>query len=188
MPCTYPITDFSDIQYACNVAFGGIKKVDIEGTDAAGTKTKVNIEFNPSDAFSNASEVKTVSADGTVSVAQTLQVEIPRISKEKYEAVDSFRNPNFELKVFITTKAGCIITYGAEYGCFLSLIDASSGSGRKDKNRIQLTFTGDESKLAPVEDSAAVAAMYADGSMTDIIEDEDEAPVTRKRRIIEVED
>lgn len=196
MGCKYPITDFTDIQYACNTAFGGIVGIKLEGKGEGDAKsTIVQIEFNTSDAFSNASETKTVSPEGTVAVAQTLQVELPRLDAVKYKAIESFKNPNFELKVHILTKAGVMITYGAVYGCFLSTADVASGSGRQDKNRIQLTFTGDEAELAPVVDAGkaafdALAITPAPSSLNaePMMAEQKEVAAPKKRRIIEIEE
>lgn len=159
MACTIDFSKLSDLTSACNVAFGGIKGVKVQG----GTKI-ISIEFNPSDAFSNASETKTVSMDGTVSVAQTLQLELPRFDEYKYERIKTFANPNMELKVYILTKSGSMITYGAEFGCYLQTVDVASGTGRQDKNRIQLTFTGDEASLAPIGTEAEFNALVADAA------------------------
>lgn len=158
MACNYAITAFDNVQYDCNVAFGGIKGVKVAGRERGATSdTVIEIEFNASDAFSNASETKTVSPDGTISVAQTLQIELPRLDKDKYEAIKSFKNPSMELKVYVLTKSGKMITYGNTYGCYLSNIDVASGASRGDKNRIQMTFTGDEASLAPITDAGETA-------------------------------
>lgn len=191
MACEYQITDFDNLQYACNTAFGGIKALKLEGKDPLdNSATIVEIEFNTSDAFSNANETKSVSADGSISVAQTVQVELPRLDKVKYDAVNKLKNPNFELKLHILTKAGVMLTYGAEYGCFMSVIDVASGTSRADKNRIQLTFTGDEEALAPVFDDgvAEFAKKVVTPNKTATLSMEEVAPTPKKRRIIEVDE
>lgn len=194
MACTDIYSTLQGVSYDCNVAFGGIVAVKIEGKDVAdASKTVAEIEFNTADAFSNASETKTVSPDGSVSVAQTLQIEIPKLEAGKYGAIDKMKNPNFELKVYILTKAGKMITFGDEYGCYLSTIDVASGTGRQDKNRIQLTFTGDEAHLAPVSDTGvadfnAIKTTAQAAAGVDASEVAEETPKARTRRIIEIEE
>lgn len=156
MACTFTTSEIENLSYACNVAFGGIKAIKVEGGTGESKKV-INIEFNTSDGFTNANETKTVSPDGTISVAQTLQVELPKIEKDKLDAIKAINNPNMELKCHILTKSGVMVTYGDEYGCYVSTVDSASGTGRSDKNRIQITFTGDESKLAPVTDDGKTA-------------------------------
>lgn len=140
----------SGLSYACNVAFGGIQGIKIKGMSS--TKV-IEIEFNNKDGFSNYSEQKTVAQDGTIQCSQTLQIELPRLTKAKYNAIKKFSNPNMELIVYILTKSGKMITMGSDYGAYLQTSDFNSGTGRQDKNRIQLTFTADESSLARVSDS-----------------------------------
>jgi hypothetical protein len=56
--------------------------------------------------------------------------------------------PGAELVAFIETAAGTYHLVGADYGLYASTVDMSSGAARSEKNRIQLTLTGEENGLA----------------------------------------
>lgn len=152
--CGVNIADLSDISYGCNTAFGGVSGVKIQplaGGDA------VELEFNPFDTFTSGNENKTSNPDGTVSVEQTFVIELPKLSDDKMEAIKGISNPNMEFKVMILTKQGVMLTFGNKFGAFVQTVDIASGTGRRDKNRIQLTFTADEDELAPVTDNGKTA-------------------------------
>lgn len=154
MACKLPISSFSDLSYDCNASFGGIKGIKI--SDKAKTKV-VEIEFNDKDGFSNFAESLAVAPEGTVTNTQTVSFEVPRLSKEKYEAIESFSDPNMELVVYILTKAGRMITAGLDFGAYVSLCNAASGTGRTDKNRVQVTLTADEESLSVIADNGEAA-------------------------------
>lgn len=152
--CKFTSLDIDNIAYSCNVAFGGVAGIKLQPL-AGGSA--IEIEFNPSDAVTTGSETKTLGADGTVGVEQSLIVEIPKITKERIKYIKGIASPNMEFKIFVLTKSGAMITLGNTFGAYVQTVDLSSGTGRKDKNRVQLTFMGDEVELAPVVDAGKVA-------------------------------
>ena len=175
----------SDITYACtDVAIGGIIELHIANLDdvlATGILTKdddtrtisagtaldptdvTQIAFNNKDGFSVFSEVKTVSADGIVATVPTISVELPKMTTQKITALDSISKGGAELVAFVRTAAGTYHVVGLDYGLYVGSIDANSGTGRAEKNRFQLTLTGDEKGLAyGIEgaDEAAIKAIF----------------------------
>ena len=44
----------------------------------------------------------------------------------------------------VETAAGTYHAVGLDYGLYAGTVDANSGTGRSEKNRFQLTLTGDE--------------------------------------------
>lgn len=152
--CGVTIADMSDISYGCNVAFGGIAGVKVQPLSGGDI---IQLEFNPFDAVSNGNENKTSNPDGTVAVEQTLLLELPKLSDDKMKAIKAISNPNMEFKVFVLTKQGIMLTFGNKFGAYVKTVDIDTGAGRREKNRIQLTFTADEDELAPVADNGKVA-------------------------------
>jgi len=164
MACTPTLTD---ITYSCDdLALGGIVElyvgnkadltdvsvdasdvVTIGGTGLATATDIRQIEFNIKDGFSSFTDVKTV-ADGSVTVVPTITVEIPKMSGVHRNALEQLSDPSAELVAFIKTAAGTYHMVGWEYGLFASTVDGASGVNRGDKNRYQLTLTGEQSKLA----------------------------------------
>jgi len=164
MACTPTLTD---ITYSCDdLALGGIVElyvgnkadltdvsvdasdvVTIGGTGLATATDIRQIEFNIKDGFSSFTDVKTV-ADGSVTVVPTITVEIPKMSGVHRNALEELSDPSAELVAFIKTAAGTYHMVGWEYGLFASTVDGASGVNRGDKNRYQLTLTGEQSKLA----------------------------------------
>jgi hypothetical protein len=63
-------------------------------------------------------------------------------------ALEDLANPNAEIVAFIETAAGTHHLVGFDYGLFASTIDGASGTSRSEKNRYQLTLTGEQSSLA----------------------------------------
>lgn len=153
--CGLTYTDIKDISYGCNVAFGGVKGVKLKPLSDGGNTNLVEFEFNPHDAVTNGSEQKTTNPDGTVQCTQTLVIELPKLSDDKMAAIKAISNPNMEFKVFVLTKSGVMLTLGNKFGATVSTIDITSGTGRRDKNRIQVTFSADEDELAPVADNGS---------------------------------
>jgi len=164
MACTPTLTD---ITYSCDdLALGGIVElyvgnkadltdvsvdasdvVTIGGTGLATATDIRQIEFNIKDGFSSFTDVKTV-ADGSVTVVPTITVEIPKMSGVHRNALEELSDPSAELVAFVKTAAGTYHMVGWEYGLFASTVDGASGVNRGDKNRYQLTLTGEQSKLA----------------------------------------
>ena len=105
------------------------------------------LEFNIKDGFSAFTDVKTI-ADGSVSAVPTITVEIPKMSGTHRDVLEDLANPNAEIVAFIETAAGTHHLVGFDYGLFVSTVDGASGAARGDKNRYQLTLTGEQSSLA----------------------------------------
>lgn len=155
--CGISIADLKDISYGCNVAFGGVKGIKIQPLNDTANANIVEFQFNPHDAVTNGNEQKTTNPDGTVQCVQNLIVELPKLSKDKMDAIKAISNPNMEFRVYVLTKSGVMLTLGNKFGAYVQTIDIATGTGRRDKNRIQLTFTADEDELAPVADNGQVA-------------------------------
>lgn len=152
------------VSYACGeIASGGLKsvylmnKADIDATVAAGELTfvttptvgdAIGLGFNNKDGFSNFTDVKTVNADGTASVVPTIQIEFLRMNLDKRNALDSIAIPGAELVAFVETAAGTLHVVGYDFGLYASSVDGASGASRADKNRYQLTLTGEENVLS----------------------------------------
>ena len=105
------------------------------------------LEFNIKDGFSAFTDVKTI-ADGSVSAVPTITVEIPKMSGTHRDVLEELANPNAEIVAFIETAAGTHHLVGFDYGLFVSTVDGASGTSRSEKNRYQLTLTGEQSSLA----------------------------------------
>jgi len=104
----------------------------------------IRIDFNNKDGFSVFSEVKTVSADGVVSCVPTISVELPKMTPAKVEELNVISKGGAELVAMVETAAGTYHVVGLDYGLYAGTVDANSGTGRSEKNRFQLTMTGDE--------------------------------------------
>ena len=177
------ITLPSDITYSCDdVAIGGIielhvanredviavlTKDDAARTISAGTALAAGdvteISFNNKDGFSVFSEVKTVSADGVVSCVPTVAVEVPKLTADKMTALNDLSKGGAELVAFVRTAAGTYHVCGLDYGLYGGTVDVNSGTGRAEKNRAQLTLTGDELGLSysiTGADETAIKAIF----------------------------
>lgn len=106
------------------------------------------IQFNLKDGFSVFSEVKTVSADGVVSSVPTISIEVPKMSEAHRNDLNNLAKPGAELVAFVQTAAGTYHLVGWEYGLYASSVDGNSGTGRAEKNRYQITLTGEEDSLS----------------------------------------
>ena len=162
-------TVLAGVTYSCDdLALGGLTKIYIGDKAALGTTVSVAsdvvtiaptgsdliadgtafaLEFNIKDGFSAFTDVKTI-ADGSVSAVPTITVEIPKMSAAHRNALEDLANPNAEIVAFIETAAGTHHLVGFDYGLFASTIDGASGTSRSEKNRYQLTLTGEQSSLA----------------------------------------
>ena len=164
MACTVSL---SGIIYDCtDLGIGGITRFSLVAksvVDAAalglneGNRTVdtpvaltgvVDYTFNLKDGFSAFNEVKTVNADGTSSTVPTITIEFPKMSTANITELNEIATPGAELVAFIETAAGTYHLVGADYGLYASTVDMSSGAARSEKNRIQLTLTGEENGLA----------------------------------------
>ena len=163
-------TVLAGVTYSCDdLALGGLIKIYIGDKAALGTTVSVDasdvvtinptaatlvadgtafaLEFNIKDGFSAFTDVKTI-ADGSVSAVPTITVEIPKMSGTHRDVLEDLANPNAEIVAFIETAAGTHHLVGFDYGLFVSTVDGASGAARGDKNRYQLTLTGEQSSLA----------------------------------------
>jgi hypothetical protein len=148
----------ADISYSCDdVAIGGIVELHVANkSDAESALTGVGsadraitaatavtgvsqISFNNKDGFSVFSEVKTVAA---------VSVELPKMTADKITKLNDISKGGAELVAFVETAAGTFHVCGLDYGLYAGTVDANSGTGRSEKNRFQLTLTGDELGLS----------------------------------------
>ena len=108
----------------------------------------VDLKFNNKDGFSVFNDVKTVNGDGSVSTIPTIAIEFPVMNVAKRDALEQMAVGGAELVAFVQTAAGTHHLVGFEYGLYAGTVDGTSGASRSDKNRYQLTLTGEESSLA----------------------------------------
>lgn len=173
----------ADVNFSCDdLGIGGLKRVLIGNkTDLVSVVAVANnvvtvtpattgldtdadvieIQFNLKDGFSVFSEVKTVSADGVVSSVPTISIEIPKMSTLHRDALDNIAKPGAELVAFVETAAGTYHMVGWGYGLYAASVDGNSGTGRSEKNRYQLTLTGEEDSLSYNIESAEWADVIA---------------------------
>lgn len=160
----------ADVTFSCDdLGIGGLKKVYLgnkadltsvvsvsndvvtitpatTGLDSDGDV--VEVQFNLKDGFSVFSEVKTVTADGVVNSVPTIAIEIPKMSEDHRNALNNICKPGAELVAFVETAAGTYHMVGYEYGLYAATVDGTSGTGRSEKNRYQITLTGEEDSLS----------------------------------------
>lgn len=122
--------------------------LDTLGASPNSGANSAQINFNLKDGFSVFTDVKTVSADGIVSSVPTVAVEVPSMSTLHRNALNALASGGSELVAFVETAAGTYHMLGFDYGMYAATIDGTSGSGRGEKNRFQVTLTGDEDALA----------------------------------------
>ena len=164
MACTVTL---ADITYGCDdLGIGGIVELHVASRAAAiavltsdaatrvvsaasgAASDVVQFSFNLKDGFSVFSEVKTANADGTFSTVPTISVEFPKMDAARITALDQMSNGAPELVAFVKTAAGTHHVCGLDFGLYVSTIDGNSGTGRSEKNRFQLTLTGEEAGLS----------------------------------------
>jgi len=177
MACTVTLTD---IAYSCDdLGIGGIIELHVSSKAAADAVVTANastrvisavsgaasdvveLSFNLKDGFSVFSEVKTVNADGTTTTVPTISVELPKMDASKITALDQIAKGGAELVAWVKTAAGTYHVSGLDYGLYASSVDGNSGTGRGEKNRFQLTLTGEENGLSYSIDSADFATATA---------------------------
>jgi len=163
MACTVTL---ADIAYSCDdLGIGGILELHIANRSDADTALTydtadrlvsaatavtgvVELSFSNKDGFSVFSEVKTVNADGTTTTVPTISVELPKMDATKITALNDIAKGGAELVAFVKTAAGTYHVSGLDYGLYASTVDGNSGTGRGEKNRFQLTLTGEENGLS----------------------------------------
>ena len=180
MACTVTL---ADITYGCDdLGIGGIVELHVSSRAAAiAVLTKnddnrqvsaasgaasdvVQFSFNLKDGFSSFSEVKTANADGTFSTVPTITAEFPKMDEARIKDLNAMSNGAPELVAFVKTAAGTYHICGLDFGLYVSTIDGNSGTGRGEKNRFQLTLTGEEAGLSYGilgADAAAKEAIFA---------------------------
>lgn len=121
----------------------------------------VSIEFNSKDAFTAFTEEKTVDPSGSTSTVPTVMIEVPIMSKEHRNAIESLCTPNAQLIVFAEMANGEFAIIGGEFGMYGSEAAGASGAARSDKNGYQLTLTGEESSMCDFIGGADYAAKKA---------------------------
>ena len=164
MACTVTL---ADITYGCDdLGIGGIVELHVASRAAAiavltsdsatrvvsaasgAASDVVQFSFNLKDGFSVFSEVKTANADGTFSTVPTISAEFPKMDAARITALDQMSNGAPELVAFVKTAAGTYHVCGLDFGLYVSTIDGNSGTGRSEKNRFQVTLTGEEAGLS----------------------------------------
>ena len=165
MACTVTL---ADITYGCDdLGIGGIVELHVASREKslAAITTKddstrvvsavsgaasdvVQFSFNLKDGFSVFSEVKTSNADGTFSTVPTISAEFPKMDAARITALDQMSNGAPEMVAFVKTAAGTHHVCGLDFGLYVSTVDGNSGTGRSEKNRFQLTMTGEEAGLS----------------------------------------
>lgn len=168
----------SGITYDCaDLGIGGITKLSIVAKSAVDTVRDadtlvlnedtrvvstavvvagvVDYTFNLKDGFSAFNEVKTVNADGTSTTVPSITVEFPKMKAATVTELNELATAGAELVAFVETAAGTHHLVGADYGLYAATVDMSSGAARGEKNRVQLTLTGEENGLAYSIASAA---------------------------------
>lgn len=128
-------------------------------TDAAADV--FDLEFNNKDGFSVFTDVKTVNADGSFSVVPTVSVEFPVMTKAKRDELQTISAPLGRVVAFVETAAGTTHVVGLDYGLYFATVDGASGTGRAEKNRFQITMTGEEDSLAYYIETAEWAKVVA---------------------------
>ena len=164
MACTVTL---ADITYGCDdLGIGGIVELHVASRAAAiavlssdaptrvvsavsgAAADVVQFSFNLKDGFSVFSEVKTSNADGTFSTVPTISAEFPKMDAARITALDQMSNGAPEMVAFVKTAAGTHHVCGLDFGLYVSTVDGNSGTGRSEKNRFQLTMTGEEAGLS----------------------------------------
>jgi hypothetical protein len=140
-PLTTVVTDKDDALY-------GNVTITPTTADLLADGDVVELKFNNKDGFSVFNDVKTVNGDGSVSTIPTIAIEFPVMNAARRDALDQLSVGGAELVAFVETAAGTHHLVGFEYGLYAGTVDGSSGASRTDKNRYQLTLTGEESSLA----------------------------------------
>ena len=165
MACTVTL---SGITYGCDdLGIGGIVELHLASKEEALTvitkddptrvisaattpaaNAVVEIEFHLKDGFSVFSEVKTVNPTGGFTTVPTISVELPKMDATKISALDQMSNGPKEMVALVKTAAGTYHAVGLDHGIYVSTVDGNSGTGRAEKNRFQLTLTGEEDGLS----------------------------------------
>ena len=85
------------------------------------------------------------------------------MTADKVTALNDLSKGGAELVAFVRTAAGTYHVSGLDYGLYGGTVDVNSGTGRAEKNRFQLTLTGDEQGLSysiTGADEAAIKGIF----------------------------
>ena len=110
--------------------------------------TGVELTFNNKDAFSNFTDVMTADASGSRSAVPTIQMEFTRMTAPTRSSLQVLTQAGAEIVAALETAAGTQHLVGMEFGLMATSIDGATGANRSDKNRFQLTLTGEENSLS----------------------------------------
>jgi len=66
----------------------------------------------------------------------------------KITELENIATPGAELVALVETAAGTYHAAGLDFGVYLGTVDGNSGTGRTEKNRFQVTITGEENGLS----------------------------------------
>ena len=120
------------------------------------------IQFNKKDGVSYFGDVLTTELNGIQNTIPTIMVEIPLMSPANMSAISAMSLSD-DIVALVETVAGTWHMVGYDFGLRLGTADGNSGTGRSEKNRYQLTLTGEEGGLAyqftSLEDFDEVAAL-----------------------------
>lgn len=151
MPCIPDITKIANIQYDCNLAFGGLKSVEFRNGEKV-----FEIEFNDRDGVTSYEETKTASPDGITSCIQVLTIEHPHT--KNLDKIAAFANPNMKFTVKAITKSGKVVNIGSSFGASLKTSTLNSGASRQEKSSIQLVFQAEEEAMSTITAPQAPAS------------------------------
>lgn len=158
----YGYEDITGISIDDDYTTGTFGQITLTTPSASGDVFQ-EIQFNLKDGVSVFTDVVTISADGTKEVVPTIVVELPLMDAAKMTEIATISQTGAELVALVATAAGTYHLVGADFGLYAGTVDGSSGTGRAEKNRYQLTLTGSEGELAyqftSPADFAALAAI-----------------------------
>ena len=158
----YGYEDISGITVDTDYTSGTFGQITLSTPSASGDVFQ-EIQFNLKDGVSVFTDVVTISADGTKEVVPTIVVELPLMDAAKMTELANLSQGGVELVALVATAAGTYHLVGADFGLYAGTVDGTSGTGRSEKNRYQLTLTGSEGELAyqftAAADFATVAAI-----------------------------
>ena len=158
----YGYEDISGITVDTDYTSGTFGQITLSTPSASGDVFQ-EIQFNLKDGVSVFTDVVTISADGTKEVVPTIMVELPLMDAAKMSELANLSQGGVELVALVATAAGTYHLVGADFGLYAGTVDGTSGTGRSEKNRYQLTLTGSEGELAyqftTPADFATVAAI-----------------------------
>jgi len=126
-----------------------------------GDKPFVLVEFNNKDGATKFTDVKTVQATGQSEAIPVITIQLPKMTKDKRDALSGYSSPGVELVALVWTAADTYQLIGLDFGLYGSEVNGDSGASRGDLNAYTLTLTGSESHLSriitDVEYEAALA-------------------------------